>query len=114
MNLMLETEEFLREHGKVLDDVAFIVGNGHEISRQDFVRIASGFNYEEGYGHQYVPDDIKIVGDGWWLERGEYDGSEWWEFKTPPQHPGGVRRLVAINGDECGSEKYVYEEGGEA
>lgn len=25
-----------------------------------------------------------LVGDGWWIERAEYDGSEWWEFKTIP------------------------------
>ena len=27
------------------------------------------------------------VGDNWWLERAEYDGSEWWEFKTIPKEP---------------------------
>ena len=113
MNLMLETEAFLREHGKVLDDVAFIVGNGHEISKLDFVRIASGFNYEEGYGHQYVPDDLKIVGDGWWGERYEYDGSECWMFVTPPESPGAARKLLAIDGDEFGTAKYIYNtEGG--
>lgn len=25
-----------------------------------------------------------VVGDDWWLERHEYDGSEWWEFKRLP------------------------------
>ena len=23
-------------------------------------------------------------GSDWWLERGEYDGSEWWEFRREP------------------------------
>jgi hypothetical protein len=27
---------------------------------------------------------IIVVGKDWWLERHEYDGSEWWEFKTMP------------------------------
>lgn len=26
-----------------------------------------------------------VVGKDFWLERGEYDGSEWWSFKTTPQ-----------------------------
>lgn len=28
-----------------------------------------------------------IVGDDWWMERHEYDGSEWWEFKELPKKP---------------------------
>lgn len=28
-----------------------------------------------------------MAGDDWWLERAEYDGSEWWKFKTLPVEP---------------------------
>ena len=31
-----------------------------------------------------VPADLIIVGEDWWLERHEYDCSEWWEYKTLP------------------------------
>ena len=28
--------------------------------------------------------DLVVVGEGWWLERCDYEGAEWWEFKTLP------------------------------
>ncbi|QNI21485.1 hypothetical protein [Salmonella phage 3sent1] len=34
--------------------------------------------------------------DGTWLERGEYDGSEWWEYKATPAIPEECR---TINGE---------------
>lgn len=43
------------------------------------------------YGHhpgtEEVATDLLVVGDGWWLERHEYDGSEWWEHKALPAKP---------------------------
>lgn len=40
--------------------------------------------YDSGYGCECVDRELKVVGDDWWLERHEYDGSEWWEFKQKP------------------------------
>jgi len=34
-----------------------------------------------------IRNDLYVVGEDWWLERGEYDGSEWWEFKRLPECP---------------------------
>ena len=28
-----------------------------------------------------VAEDLVVVGDNWWIERHEYDGNEWWEYK---------------------------------
>lgn len=44
-------------------------------------------NVNNGYGWPEIPKDLVVVGDNWWLERAEYDGSEWWEFKTIPKEP---------------------------
>jgi hypothetical protein len=41
------------------------------------------FDYDDGYGQQEVYGVIKLT-DGSWLERYEYDGSEWWELKRVP------------------------------
>lgn len=38
------------------------------------------FDYDDGFGGQEVFGKIMLVTDSW-LERGEYDGSEWWEYK---------------------------------
>jgi len=41
------------------------------------------FEYNEGYGGQELYGIVVFV-DGSWLERGEYDGAEWWEYKKTP------------------------------
>jgi hypothetical protein len=42
--------------------------------------------YHDGYGRQYLYGTVMFT-DGEWLERREYDGSEWWEHITPPTRP---------------------------
>ena len=108
-NLFKEVDEVLGRNGKCLSDIRFIMGGGYEISIEDFVRIAAEVNYYGGYGHQYIPEDMMIVGDDWWLERGEYDGTEWWEFKRLPERPERQRRLARLDIDRFSDDKYVWE-----
>jgi len=42
------------------------------------------FIYDAGYGGQELYGTIWYT-DGTWSERGEYDGSEWWEYKKCPE-----------------------------
>jgi len=89
MNLLKETIEFLKENSKSPSDVLFINiqkndGSNISFSWEKFCDIASE-QYYTGYGQQEVNGTINIVGDNWWLERYEYDGSEGWEFKTIPK-----------------------------
>ena len=44
------------------------------------------FEYSNGYGCQELQGTIWYA-DGTWSERGEYDGSEWWEHRERPQMP---------------------------
>lgn len=44
------------------------------------------FQYDSGYGCQELFGNIWYE-DGSWSERGEYDGSEWWEYKFCPEIP---------------------------
>lgn len=41
------------------------------------------FKYDHGFGGQNLFGWV-VFDDGTWLERGEYDGSEWWEYKQCP------------------------------
>lgn len=41
------------------------------------------FEYDNGFGGQELFGYIWYK-DGTWSERGEYDGSEWWEHKERP------------------------------
>lgn len=44
------------------------------------------FNYNSGYGGQELFGVIWYI-DGTWSERGEYDGSEWWNHNSCPNIP---------------------------
>lgn len=44
------------------------------------------FDYDSGYGGQELFGHVWYT-DGTWSERGEYDGSEWWEYKKCPEIP---------------------------
>jgi len=84
-NLLDETLEALKDNNKLETDVLFCAHKGY-FSFEKFKDLAKDINYDSGYGGAEI-NNIAIVGDGWWLERGEYDGSEWWEFKTIPVKP---------------------------
>jgi len=86
MNLKNETLEILKKNGKSFDDVEWIGSKTHQIRKEDFLVLAD-VEYDEGYGCMEVANDLLIVGKDWWLERHEYDGSEWWEFKIIPKKP---------------------------
>lgn len=90
VNLLQETLDVLREHKKTPKDVLW-VGTRDAIGGWEDFYANADFDYDGGYGWQEVNLDLKIVGTGWWLERGEYDGSEWWAFKTQPIPPSTVR-----------------------
>ena len=51
-----------------------------------FVKFLINTEYYPGYGEQYL-FGIIVFNDESWLERGEYDGSEWWEIKRMPKEP---------------------------
>lgn len=95
LNFLKETEARLKEHRKSPSDVLFIVSRNTSYNKdhetylgnwEDFKNLAN-FSYDNGYGGNRINLNLKIVGKDWWLERREYDGSEWWEFKTIPTKP---------------------------
>jgi hypothetical protein len=101
-NLLQETVEILKANGKTPADVLWV--GGKESGWKDdakFVGLwpdfesAANFDYDAGYGGAQINTSLKIVGDNWWLERGEYDGSEWWEFKTLPGKPENANPMRA-------------------
>lgn len=84
-NLWEETIENLADRKKCFDDVVAICGNDFQITKEDFEKY-SKTEYDDGYGSPKVAEDLLIIGADFWLERHEYDGSEWWEFKQMPKY----------------------------
>lgn len=86
-NLFTETVNSLAYHGHTLENIEFVSLYGMDIDPDEFVRFASDFEYDAGYGREYVPPFYIKMDDATWYERGEYDGSEWWQFHKAPNAP---------------------------
>ncbi len=95
MTLLNETTEFLLQSGKTGSDVRFVRTKDQCGTWEEFTKIAD-FDYDNGYGGNKISTSLRIVGDNWWLERCEYDGIEWWEFKTLPVQPVEVSPLTDV------------------
>ena len=82
--LLVETINTLNENGKTSEDVRFVQSPKRSFSWGEFAALADRA-YNSGYGGNEVLLELVVVGDVWWLERREYDGSEWWEYKECPK-----------------------------
>ena len=120
MNLLKETIDALGYQGKSPSEVLWVGIKNFPIIRQhpelgwderikeiswswgDFSKIAD-FEYDDGFGGVEINEGLVIVGKDWWLERHEYDGKEWWEFKTLPKRPtaGKLLTLDMIYNPSC-------------
>ena len=85
-NLKDSTIRAITKHGKTLDDIKWVGCAAYKIPIDKFWGMADR-EFDAGYGGTEVAEDLVVVGDNWWLERGEYDGSEWWEYKEKPKEP---------------------------
>ena len=111
-NLLQETLELMESNGKKETDVIWVGNYTHKTTWENFKKFAD-VDYEEGYGSAKVAQDLLIVGDNWWLERGEYDGSEWWEFKQPPKEPNEIIELKALTVNQADDLGYCVSCGWE-
>lgn len=80
MNLWTETIETLRVNRKEWEDVLRIGTKEGYIEKELFRKLARDTDYDDGYGASKVAEDLIIEGKGFRMVRGEYDGSEWWNF----------------------------------
>ena len=100
-NLLKETKEILEQHNKTFDDV-FFVGDEATHSKmtvKDFLEHAN-VEYNDGYGLEEINTKLILVGKDFWLERHEYDGSEWCENKSMPNINEFVNGTVYIVDEE--------------
>lgn len=99
-NLLEETTNIMLEFGKSPDDIIFIgsESSGHSCTWEEFVVLANK-DYHAGYGHAEIATDLIIVFKGGsQIEREEYDGSEWWEFRKPFNMPTETKPIVTLVG----------------
>ena len=96
-NLLNETVSVLNQHGKTLFDVVWVGCIDFQIPIDQFVECANQ-EYDDGYGASEVATDLLVVGSDFWLERHEYDGAEWWEYKELPKMPRETRNIHRVMG----------------
>ena len=49
------------------------------------------FEYHDGFGRQALFGIVWLDNDEW-LQRGEYDGSEWWDHMSLPEIPDNLKQ----------------------
>ena len=111
INLLEETLDVLKKHGKKESDVKWAGSREVKTSWRNFKKIAN-FEYDNGYGRQRIAPDLLIVGIDFWLSRREYDGSEWWDINTFPEEPSKRNAFKFVDVDRslnAGIEFYAGE-----
>ena len=85
VNAREELINFIGECNKIIEDIDYlhIYVKGIEITSIEEINKLSNITYNSGYGTQELYGAV-VFKDKSWLERGEYDGSEWWKYKTVP------------------------------
>lgn len=100
-NLLTETQRMLEKNGHPPTDVLWVGGRVNRYTErsedftgtwQEFAAIAN-IDYNAGYGREEINLSLLVVGDSWWLERHEFDGQEWWEYKKLPTKPENARSI---------------------
>ncbi len=99
MNLLKEIKKILQNNNLTLEDISWVGCKEFCINLEEFIKLANT-EYDSGYGATKVATDLLIVGDNWWLSRGEYDGSEWWEFNVKPVKPTTIKNIKALTIDQ--------------
>ena len=75
-------------------DKAFLTTGYTQEEYNEFLSILDR-DYNNGYGGQEL-DGIIWYEDGTWTTRGEYDGSEWWEYHEVPKIPDYLNRIDKV------------------
>lgn len=85
MNFKEETYEAIVDSGHKREDVMFVGSSDGKLRMNiDEFDKYSDFEYDSGYGAVKIAQDLIIYFyDNTYIKRGEYDGSEWWEYNNP-------------------------------
>ena len=105
-NLLDETLHMLQLKKINESDVLWVGNTFIKFYWEHFKELAKNLNYDSGYGGAEIAGDLMIVGAEWWMTRGEYDGSEWWDFHTKPNEPIAEIKVNHLSRMTSTSEDY--------
>lgn len=98
-NLLSETMVVLHEHDYHSGAVIWVGSRDgtYAMGWNEFRAIAD-VEYDSGFGVAEIASDLVVVGDGWWLERSEYEGAEGWDFKKLPVRSDSPKSFSKVHG----------------
>ena len=100
MNLYDETVETLSLYDKTISDIEYIGSIRTKINTNKALELMKKTNYDSGFGGQEIACNLMINGNGFIMIRGEYDGSEWWNYiQTDPSLPQVEREVKSFRTD---------------
>jgi hypothetical protein len=98
MNLLKETIKAIEESDHTPEDIIFIGSehSGHSCTWDEF-KVLANIEYDSGFGGQEIATDLIIMfSDGMRMWRGEYDGSEWWDYSPPFTMPTTHKKILSL------------------
>ena len=99
-NLYDETVTILEIHNKTIADIEYIGSPETKINTHKALELMKKTNYDSGFGGQEIAENLMIIGNGFIMTRGEYDGSEWWNYmQTEPSLPQVERDVKSFKAD---------------
>ena len=97
MNLYDETVEILSSHDKTIADIEYTGSTRTKINTKKAIKFMKKTNYDSGFGSQEIACNLMIKGNGFVMIRGEYYGSEWWDYmQTDPSLPQVERDVKSL------------------
>ena len=95
-NLLKETIDTLKSNGKDESNVLWVGDKDFKTTWENFKDIAD-VGDDNGFGSLSIAIDLIVMGDTFWLERGGYDGLEWWEYKSRDKlNPTETRKMRTV------------------
>ena len=84
-------EGYWDDHNNYTTKADILLKEGHSSEEYKSFLDALNFEYDSGYGMQELSGTVWLTKENTWLSRGEYDGSEWWEYNECPEIPEGLK-----------------------
>ena len=100
-NLLEETTKVLSKYDKKPSDVLWVGNKKHKTTWDNFSQVANN-TYDNGFGAPVVDVALVVMGSDFWLERHEYDGSEWWKYKSFMQFNPVEEKVFTYKDIFCG------------
>lgn len=86
--------EIMMEYYTFDDDTFKVISLKEGYTEEEYEEFLNklDFDYDAGYGSQHMYGTVWLTEPGVWMERREYDGSEWWELFKCPMIPDNLKK----------------------